>query len=63
MTLQHPVPAAEVAGAEAAVPYDPLRRVFAVFEAAADLLRRAAADRQGHVHSAVAADVVVCQGF
>ena len=44
--LQHAVFAAEVAGAEAAVPDDALGRFLAVFERAADLLgRHAAADR------------------
>jgi hypothetical protein len=50
--------AAEVAGAEAAVTDDALRRVAAVLETAADLLGSAAADRQREVDGRLAGDGV-----
>ncbi len=43
MILQHAMLAAEMPVTEAAVAYDALRRLLAVFEVAFDLLRRHAA--------------------
>ena len=59
--LQHAVLAAEVSLTEAAVSDNPLGCVLAVFEPAADLLGRAAADGQRHVYCALARDVVACE--
>ena len=59
MTLQHPVPAAEVSRAESAVSHDALSSIFAVFEIAPDLFGCAAADWQGHVEGTFAGDGVV----
>jgi hypothetical protein len=56
--LQHAVLAAEVAGAEAAVADNALRRVAAVLEAAADLLGPAAADGLREVDRGLAGDGV-----
>lgn len=60
--LQHPVLAAEMAIAEAAVADDPLRRVAAVFETAADFLGASAADWQREVDCRLACDGVGGQG-
>lgn len=56
--LQHPVLAAEMAIAEAAVADDPLRRVAAVFETTADLFGTSAADWQREVDRRLACDGV-----
>ena len=63
MVLQHTVLTAVVAAAEAAVADDALRRILAVLERAADLLRgHAAAQRERHVQCGVGRDVVGLQG-
>lgn len=57
--LEHAVLATEVTAAESAVSDDALSGVLAVFELAAHLLWRAAADWQGEVQHRLAGDVVV----
>ena len=63
MALQHAVLAAEVALAEAAVAYDALRSILAIFGAAADFLGSAAAEGESDVERAVAGDVVTGEEF
>lgn len=62
MALEHAVFAAEVALAEAAVADDALGGVAAVLEAAAELLGRAAEEREREVQGAFAGDVVGGEG-
>jgi len=63
VVLQHPMLAAVVARAEPTVPYYPLCCIFAVFEAAADLLgRHTATESTGDVERCFSGYVVVCEG-
>ena len=58
VVLQHPVFTAKVSRAEAAVSNYTLRLIFAVFEGAADFLRRhAAPDRKAQIEGGVREDV------
>lgn len=59
--LQHPVLAAEVTVAESAVAYYALRLIFAVLEAAANLLWGAASDWECHVECAFTDDRVIAE--
>lgn len=63
VVLQHAVLTAVVAAAEAAVTYDALCGVLAVFEGASNLLRgHAAAQWEGHVYGGVLRDRVGLKG-
>ena len=63
MVLQQPMPAAEMALAEAAVPDYPLRSVLALLERTPDLLgRHAAAQRERDVDYGFPRDIVGGEG-
>ena len=59
MRLKHTVLATEMTLAETAVSYDALCLILAVLEVAANLLRCATSDGQGHVKCAFAGDIII----